>query len=198
MNQAATTTSGTKNTTIQDNSISYIGQEYFASPAIFQGYAAYTVIDHNTIHDTPYTAISDGWGWTTAPYNNIASAISANLIYNGMQVLQDGGGIYTNSAQANTVITENYIHDLATGLHGIHSRVMSIGIYLDDGSPGISVSSNAMHNIPLSSVGPQFCGVFQNLPSPPPNEPAANQVTCSTPSSTINPLAGPRPVQPPP
>jgi hypothetical protein len=198
MNQAATTTSGTKNTTIQDNSISYIGKEYFASPAIFQGYAAYSVVDHNQIHDTPYTGISDGWGWTSAAYNNIASTITSNLIYNGMRVLQDGGGIYTNSAQANTVITQNYIHDLGTGLQRIHSRAMSIGIYLDNGSSGVSVSSNAMQNIPLSSVGTQPCGVFQNVPPPPPNQPAPNQVSCSTPANAINPLAGPRRIQPPP
>ena len=198
MNQAATTTNGTKNTTIQDNSISNIGQEYFGSSAIFQGYAAYTVIDHNQLHDTPYTGISDGWGWTTAAYNNIASTITSNLIYNGMRVLQDGGGIYTNSAQASTVISQNYIHDLASGLQGIHNRVMSIGIYLDNGSSGISVSANAMQNIPLSSVGTRPCGVFQNVPPQLPHKPAANQITCSTPAYAINPLAGPRPIQPPP
>jgi hypothetical protein len=198
MNQAATLSDGTKNTTIQDNSISYIGLEYFGSPAIFQGYAAYSVIDHNQIHDVPYSAISDGWGWTSAAFNNIASTITSNLIYNGMQVLQDGGGIYTNSAQANTAITQNYIHDLGTGLQGVHNRVMSIGIYLDDGSSGISVSANAMQNIPLSSVGAQPCGVFQNLPPPAPTKPAANHVTCSTPEDAISQLAGPRFIQPPP
>jgi hypothetical protein len=197
MNQAATMINGTKNTTIQDNSISYVGQEYFGSPAIFQGYAAYSVIDHNQIHDMPYSGISDGWGWTTAAFNNIASTITFNLIYNGMRVLQDGGGIYMNSAQANTLITQNYIHDLGFGLEGVHNRVMSIGIYLDNGTSGISVNSNAMQNIPSGSVGAQPCGVFQNLPPPPQAKPAANQVTCTTPANVITPLAGPRPIQPP-
>jgi len=197
MNQAATRTIATSNTTIQDNSISYIGQEYFGSPAIFQGYASYSLIDHNQIHDIPYSGISDGWGWTTSTFNNLASSVTANLIYNGMQVLQDGGGIYMNSAQPDTVIGQNLIRDLATGLPGVHRRVMAIGIYLDNGSSGISVTSNAVQNIPLSSVGVQPCGVFQNVPSPPPNKPAANLVTCNTPANAIKPLAGPRPIQPP-
>jgi hypothetical protein len=191
LNQAGATSNPTKFTTIQDNSISFTGREYFGSPAIFQGYAESSVLDHNQIHDTPYTGISDGWGWTTTASNNVSSTISSNLIYNGMQVLQDGGGIYTNSAQAGTTITLNYVHDLATGLPGVHDRVMSIGIYLDNGSSYIDVASNSIQNIPLSSVGEQPCGVFQNGPN------IQNQITCSTPANAINPLAGPRPIQPP-
>ena len=105
---------------MQDNTISYVGQEYFGSTGIFQGYAANSVFDHNVIHDIPYTGISVDGADDNASAYSYGNAITSNSIYNGMQVLQDGGGIYTLSAQNGTVITGNSIENLGTGLAGVH------------------------------------------------------------------------------
>ena len=66
-------------------------------------YAANTSLVHNQIDHTPYTAISIGWGgWFDllmmpglANYSH-DNDVSNNLIFQVMQLLSDGGAIYSN------------------------------------------------------------------------------------------------------
>lgn len=55
-----------------------------------------------------------------------------------MQVLNDGGGIYTLSNQPDTIIRGNHVHD---------NRGWPGGIYLDEGSGFIEVTGNSVHNV---------------------------------------------------
>ena len=91
---------------IEDNWIHDVAQEYHGAVAIWVGYTRNTVIAHNQIARTPYTAISFGWGgWHTDTLNpdnpSIVehNLIANNLIYDYMQTLPDGGAIYTNGMQ---------------------------------------------------------------------------------------------------
>ncbi|MBV8693441.1 MAG: right-handed parallel beta-helix repeat-containing protein [Actinobacteria bacterium] len=93
--------------TISDNWVHDIAAEYHGGVGIWVGYTRHTVVAHNQIDHTPYTAISFGWGgWhtdTTHPDNpNVAgwNTIADNLIYDYMATLPDGGAIYTNGTQA--------------------------------------------------------------------------------------------------
>ena len=70
--------------------------------AILAGYVAGTTIAHNQIDHVPYTAISIGWGgWLDKvhkpPVANFShdDVVANNLIYDYMQQLTDGGGIYS-------------------------------------------------------------------------------------------------------
>jgi hypothetical protein len=40
-----------------------VATEFRGASTVFAGYVASTVIDHNTIQGTGYTAVSLGWGW---------------------------------------------------------------------------------------------------------------------------------------
>lgn len=123
---------------IINNTITRIGVEYFDAVGIFVGYAAATSIVHNDIYDIPYTGISVGWGWGTDSYA-ASNEIAFNHIHHLMQVLRDGGGIYTLSAQPGTIIQYNDIHDM-TNPYG--------GLYLDEGSQHITVKNNVVRRVP--------------------------------------------------
>ncbi|HMC39981.1 MAG TPA: right-handed parallel beta-helix repeat-containing protein [Acidimicrobiales bacterium] len=92
--------------TIADNWIHDIAAEYQGGVGIWVGYTQGTTISHNQIDDTPYTAISFGWGgWHTDtlhpdnPSISGGNAITDNLIYNYLETIPDGGAIYTNGTQ---------------------------------------------------------------------------------------------------
>lgn len=136
---------GSKNIEIIDNVISHTGVEYTGSVGIFAGYVQDTRIEHNEIHDLPYTAISVGWGWTDKDNGSKNNSISYNHIFRAMLVHDDGGGIYTLSKQPGTMIVGNYIHDLVrnpvAGEWGVGA------VYLDNGSEGITVRDNAIERV---------------------------------------------------
>lgn len=95
-----------------------------------------------------------------------------NHIYNCMMLLCDGGAIYTLGYMPGTVISGNYIHNSAgfqekgfdkvhvcgydceevndpavepfTMLHGVPG-----GIYLDEGSSGIDICNNVLHDVAI-------------------------------------------------
>jgi hypothetical protein len=130
---------------IANNYISRIGQDYHGNVGILAGYTDGILIEHNELSDMPYTGISVGWGWSlkdTALKNNV---IRRNQIYNAVNTLDDGAGIYTLSKQPGTLISENYIHDIKrspwAGLWPI------AGIYLDNGSDLITVENNVLKNV---------------------------------------------------
>jgi len=123
--------------TVTDNYIHNIGIEYPDAAAIFTGYVANTNISHNEIGTVPYTGISMGWGWGTNSFaqNN---TVSNNYIHDFMQVLGDGGAIYTLSSQPNSKITGNY------ALRGTNNNCL----YPDQGSANMTWSSNVCINVP--------------------------------------------------
>lgn len=134
-----------KHVVIQHNHISRVAQDYYGSVGLHVGYADSTTIEHNEVNDMPYTGISVGWGWTlkeTALRNNV---IRNNHVHHVMNLLDDGGGIYTLSKQPGTYISENHIHDIRrspwAGLYAV------AGIYLDNGSDWITVENNVFQNV---------------------------------------------------
>ena len=130
---------------ILDNHLYALPVEYHGGVGIDVGYAEHTLISHNQIDDTAYTAISIGWGgWpdkigkpATPNYSN-GNVISDNLIENPMQELADGGAIYTQGITGSSLadgeqVTGNVI--LGALDHG-HA------IYTDNGSTFITASGN--------------------------------------------------------
>lgn len=160
-----------KDNTIQNNYFNEIGTEYKGSIAVVAGYTDHTVIKNNTIRNVAYSGISVGWGWgfwdqngryndgngdntpdneTPAEYprfpkgdaaesrNNV---IEANDISQCMMKLHDGAGIYTLGDMPDSSIKGNLIHD-NVGWPG--------GIYLDEGSGGMTVSDNITYNTQIA------------------------------------------------
>lgn len=144
-----------KNNTIAQNDIHDAAVEYQGGVGVFAGYTEGTRIVNNHIHDLPYSGVSVGWGWgeedagggnpayrqpfhydtpTTCRDNQIIS----NHIHNVMQRLNDGGAVYTLGNMPGTIIGWNHIHD-NPGIPG--------GIYLDEGSGFIEVTSNLVYAV---------------------------------------------------
>jgi len=132
----------TRDNTISNNVISDIGVEYYDTVGIFTGYAENTEISHNELTRMPYTGISIGWGWGAADHPDFPTIskdnkIRANLIYDYMNRLLDGGGIYSLGAQRNMIISENVLH----GQHNVHGAY-----YLDDGSKYVTIENNVAYD----------------------------------------------------
>ncbi len=116
--------------TVHDNLIHHVGLTYPSAIGLVGG--SNTVLTHNTVHDTPYTAINCG---------GANCRIEANHIYRAMQVLHDGGGIYCFAGK-NTVLRGNHIHDIAnTGGYG------SSAYYLDERSENCVVEGNLSYGV---------------------------------------------------
>ena len=133
------------NDRVSNNYVSKVAQDYYGNVGIFSGYTHGLVIEHNEVTDLPYTGISVGWGWSlkdSALKNNV---IRRNHIYRVMQILDDGGGIYTLSKQPGTRVSENYIHDVRRSKWAGAWPVA--GIYLDQGSDFIIVENNVLHDV---------------------------------------------------
>ena len=129
------------NNLVVDNYITKTGQQYHDTPAIFVGYTDHTRIVHNEITDVPYTGISMGWGWdgyTSTPAKE--NSVRNNVIHDFMNVLKDGGGIYTLSLQPNSIIDGNYIYNQ------YNTPDYGGNIYPDQGSSGFTISNNVVVN----------------------------------------------------
>ncbi len=127
-----------RNITVSDNEITKVGTEYAGSPGIGMYYARDIVIDHNTISDMPYSAISIGWGWglyVGGQCRNIE--VSYNHISDVVNVLRDGAGVYTLGDMPDTVIHDNYIRKTSC------DQTWS-GLYTDQGSAGLIFENNVV------------------------------------------------------
>lgn len=105
-------------------------------------------IVENTIHDCPYTGISLGWIWNETPSPAAENLIQGNRIEYVMQVLSDGGGIYTLGHQPGSVIEKNHISDIPINL----GRAESNGMFLDEGTSGFTIQQNTIRRTDRSPL----------------------------------------------
>jgi len=133
-----------------DNSISNVPSVYAGMVPITAGYVKNTIIEHNEVLGAPYSAISMGWGWGRENSYAGNNVIRGNRIHRAMQILSDGGSIYTLGPQDDSIVTENYI----TGQQGGGNC-----LYHDNGSSGFRTFRNVEDN----NVGEGTCqSVFIN------------------------------------
>lgn len=121
--------------------------------SLFQGFAIMMrgnnfMITDNTLSDFSYSAIGAGIWWKTETDKKCGGIIKSNHIYYtpsffahpGQHTLMDSGAIYTWTKCDGIVITENNIHD-------INGMCDNRGIFLDDGTRGVSVTDNHITNV---------------------------------------------------
>jgi hypothetical protein len=116
-----------------------------------------TWIEHNEVTHTPYTGISVGWSWNQNPTTAGNNLIRNNNIHDTLQLMEDGGGIYTLGNQPGTVVSENYVHDEFRSTFTVYNSPIA-GIYLDEGSTNITVSNNVVSHVPMSLYLQNCCG----------------------------------------
>jgi Right handed beta helix region len=134
---------------ILDNHLYGMPVEFHGGVPIIVGYAANTTISHNQIDHVSYAGISVGWGgWLDkaakppVANNSQDNIVSDNLIYDYMQTLVDGGGIYTQGLTGTSMangekVTGNVIHDQLDWGSAMKS---------DDGATYVTYSGNALWN----------------------------------------------------
>eukprot|EP00966_Prymnesium_polylepis_P242933 5618290-Prymnesium_polylepis.1 len=120
----------TFNITVADNQVFDLPREFHGAVSVTLFIAAGSRVLHNAIDGSSYSAISCGWGWHTKVGNESyarENLIVGNAISNSMQLLFDGGDIYTLGSQPGSVVAFNHVHG-----HG--NCVKTVALYHDDGS----------------------------------------------------------------
>lgn len=132
---------------IIDNHLYEVAAEYHGGVAILAGYCAETIIAHNQIDHIPYTAISMGWGgWgdkiglPAVPNYSHDNVIGHNRIFDFLQTLADGGGVYTQGITGRSMasgehVVGNVIYDQFAWGRALQS---------DDGATFITYRQNVM------------------------------------------------------
>jgi Fibronectin type III domain len=134
---------------VADNHLYDMPAEFPGGVAILVGYAAGTNIVHNQIDHVSYAAISLGWGgWLdkasrpSVPNFSHDNRVSDNLIFDFMQVMADGGAIYTQGITGTSMatgekITGNVIRDQLEWGYALHS---------DDGATYVNYLGNILYD----------------------------------------------------
>ncbi len=131
------------NNLVSDNRVHNCGRQFLGSVGIYAGITANTVIRRNEVSHLPYTGISSGWMWNPSPTPCRDIVIEHNHIHHVMRQLSDGGGIYTLGRQTDSVIRNNYIHNIPANT----GRAESNGMFFDQGSSQFSIENNMIHGI---------------------------------------------------
>jgi hypothetical protein len=127
--------------TIANNLINDVANEDWGCVGIGAGYIRNSTIEHNDISEVPYMGISMGWGWSRTPNVMKNNKIIGNKIHRYARQLYDVAGIYTLSAQPETIIAENYI-DSAYKAPYAHLPSHWFYLYTDEGSSYITIKDN--------------------------------------------------------
>jgi hypothetical protein len=127
--------------TVVNNLIRRGGEQFFGAVGIWVGIAGDIRIAHNEIADLPYTGVSLGWMWSPAPTPMKNNVVEYNHIHHVMQMLSDGGGIYTLGRQPGSALAHNHIHDVPVNA----GRAESNGMFLDEGTDRFEISGNLIH-----------------------------------------------------
>ncbi|MFA6423607.1 MAG: right-handed parallel beta-helix repeat-containing protein [Patescibacteria group bacterium] len=137
--------------TISDNKIHDIGKVIADGVGVFVQLSKNTLIDHNEIYNTGYSGISLGWDWKGISTGAVNNTISNNHIYNIMQILNDGAGIYFLGNQPGSTIQNNLIHNVLLTPQHTNNDIIA-GIYLDNKTTGVLVKNNIVFNNDLNQV----------------------------------------------
>ncbi len=130
-----------QNIRIDNNLVTNCSNEYWGCDGINVAFAHDINIEHNEVSYLNNSGISVGWGWTAVVNCMKNNRIHANNIHHFARQLYDVAGIYVLSAQPNTEISDNYIHDLEYAPYA-HLKEHYQYIYLDQNSSYIRVLNN--------------------------------------------------------
>jgi hypothetical protein len=145
----------TRGVQVIDNHLYGLPREFHGGVAIINGYSQHDTISHNQIDHVAYSAISMGWGgWPdkigqpATPNVSHDNQVSDNLIFDYMQLLDDGGGIYTQGITGSSLadgekVTGNVIHD---------QWGLGKNVYTDNGCTYETVAGNVLYNAAYANV----------------------------------------------
>ncbi len=146
---------------IANNLVTDCGSEEWGCVGIGVGYASDVTVEHNEVCQLPYTGISLGWGWTGVTTCMKNNKIRANHIHHVGLRMCDLAGVYSLSAQPDTVISENAIHDIELQPY-VHRPEHWYYVYLDQGSAYVTVRDNWSPEDKTFQNDPYYENVFEN------------------------------------
>lgn len=126
---------------IANNLITDVTNEDWGCVGIGAGFVKNIKIEHNEINEVAYSGISLGWGWTADKNVMENNIIRANKIHHYGRNMYDVAGIYTLSAQPNSIIEENYIDSIYVAPYA-HDHHHWFYLYCDEGSAYFTVKNN--------------------------------------------------------
>ncbi len=130
---------------VENNLITHYGVVHYSSNGVWAGIVRDTKIRHNEVSHGPYTGIACGWNWSPTPTSAGGNVIEANHVHDVMDLVQDGGGIYTLGRQPGNIIRGNLIHDNHRGTFACADG--QCGLYFDEGSTGFLVEDNIVYDV---------------------------------------------------
>jgi len=138
------------NNVVTGSTIHNCGVGFHGSVGIWLGFCAGNEISDCEVYDLPYTGISVGWQWNPQPTSSKNNRILNNRIHHAMQMLGDGGGIYTLGFQPGSVISGNEIHDILRS--ELNHASDNNGMFIDEGSKGYRIENNTIRNTAHTSI----------------------------------------------
>lgn len=143
----------------ENGEVTKAGRHFDSAVGIWLGFARSCQIVGNEVHDLPYTGISVGWQWNPLPSSSGDNLIADNHIYQVMQMLGDGGGIYTLGNQPGSVIRNNEIHDILRS--ELNHASPNNGMFIDEGSKNFLVEGNHIYRVAHTCIrGHRAAGVL--------------------------------------
>ncbi len=124
-----------------NNLLSDCANEDWGGVAVIAGSVRDFAIEHNLIDGTSYTGISLGWGWTRTLNAARHNVVRANRIEHVATRMSDTAGIYTLSAQPDTLIAENVIGEIKMS-PWVHDPEHWFYLYTDEGTTSVTVRDN--------------------------------------------------------
>jgi len=141
----------TSETVLTDNWVHAVAVEYQGCPGIAIAYAQHVTVDHNEVNDLPYSGITIGWGGWRERLGNLSplpnysrhNAITNNLVFDYMQTLADGGGIYSNGIEGSSLPDGERV----SGNVVLQQPDLSWAVYTDNGAEYVNVRDNVVFDV---------------------------------------------------
>lgn len=137
-------------TTVSNNYMFDIANEYLGGVGIYAGWVKNTYITHNEIGAVSYSGISLGWGAGAVGTSQMTNNhIDNNFVHDVLtSSVSDGGAIYLNGTQQPNGTNGNTI----SGNHVEDQGGRFSSLYLDDGASNWAVSNNVVDDYTPSWV----------------------------------------------
>jgi len=132
----------------EDSTFDHCGVLCYGAVGIWIGIAEEVRVRHNELRNLPYSGISLGWIWNARRSPSQGHVIERNHIHHVMQMLSDGGGIYTLGRQPDSFLRHNLIHHVPVNA----GRAGSNGFFVDQGSTAMVFEGNVVHSIDRSPI----------------------------------------------